>query len=336
MQRGCSLRFSAKSTPGRSSSEAGLHVRAVRKRRVSSVWPSQLERINGGHFGTDRQNSSCAGTGEATSPRTPARGVARSSGPKGARSLIERRVPSAMVPKRDFQTRPFRRARFEQSGSSAENSEKVSARASDAPPDGRGGEFVPGGVRTPGEVDCTSRYFRGDAARRNSGSSLEGPCGRHSSGGRARLQTCFEYAEKRQEARGRYLGRPTQFTPRVGQSGGRPEARGLRISVREADNSTFSRQPLAKAYAADAGEDRARVGKFSDAQKNKRQPFQEGGCRSKGCLRSEGPRTRSHHGGLHEFGHGAEARSSQKTRSRGASKTTTRKSVSRSEVGLTE
>ena len=40
------------------SGKAGLHVRAVRKRRVPAVLPPQLEGIDRGHLGTDRQVAS--------------------------------------------------------------------------------------------------------------------------------------------------------------------------------------------------------------------------------------------------------------------------------------
>ena len=43
------------------SGEAGLHVRAVRRRRVPAVLPSELEGIDRGHFGADRKNASGLG-----------------------------------------------------------------------------------------------------------------------------------------------------------------------------------------------------------------------------------------------------------------------------------
>ena len=78
------------------------------------------------------------------------------------------------------------------------------------------------------------------------------------------------------------------------------------------------------------------LGDVSGAAKDKRQLVEEGGRRSEGGIRSAGPRTRRQHGGLHEFGHGAEASSREQTRSRSASKTATRKPVSVSEPGLME
>ena len=78
------------------------------------------------------------------------------------------------------------------------------------------------------------------------------------------------------------------------------------------------------------------LGDVSGAAKDQRQPVEEGRRRSEGCLRSEGPRARRQHGGLYKLRHGAEASSSQKTRSRRASKTATRKPVSVSEPGLME
>ena len=41
---------------------------------------------------------------------------------------------------------------------------------------------------------------------------------------------------------------------------------------------------------------------FQVLQEDQRQPVEEGGRRSEGCLRPEGPRTRRQHGGLHQFG----------------------------------
>ena len=74
----------------------------------------------------------------------------------------------------------------------------------------------------------------------------------------------------------------------------------------------------------------------SGAAQDQRQPVEEGGRRSEGCLRPEGPRTRRQHGSLHQFGHGTEASRTQETRSRRASKTATAAAVRIGEVGLME
>ena len=83
-------------------------------------------------------------------------------------------------------------------------------------------------------------------------------------------------------------------------------------------------------------EDRLGLGDVPGAAEDQRQPVEEGGRRSEGCLRPEGPRTRRQHGGLHQFGHGAEASRTQETRSRRASKTATAAAVRIGEVGLME
>ena len=83
------------------------------------------------------------------------------------------------------------------------------------------------------------------------------------------------------------------------------------------------RQSLAQVHGTKAGESGYGVGHVSGSQEDKRELGQEGRRRSQSSLRAEGPRTRRQLGGVYEFRFGTEARSSQETRSRGASKTET-------------
>ena len=160
------------------------------KRRVFAVLPPQLEGIDRGHLGADRQIASCPGVREASASCDPARGIARLPRPEGAGSYPPASVcPSAVVPEWGFQAGHVGRADSEQSGGRVENSKKMPAGPRDAPADGRGGESVPGGLRPPGEVDCEARNFRRHAARRDPGASVEVGCRRSHPGGGARLQT---------------------------------------------------------------------------------------------------------------------------------------------------
>ena len=119
-------------------------------------------------------------------------------------------------------------------------------------------------------------------------------------------------------------------------AGAGPVAGWVRVSLGEDGHAAVAGQPVAAAHAAEAGEDRLGLGDVSGAAQDQRQPVEEGGRRSEGCLRPEGPRTRRQHGGLHQFGHGAEASRTQETRSRRASKTATATAVRIGEVGLME
>ena len=107
--------------------EAGVHVRAVYQRRVPAVLPSQLEGIDRGHLGADRQIASHPGVREATAPCDPARGIAGLPRPEGAGSIVQRGGPFAVVPEWDFQAGHVGRADAQQSGGRVEDSEKMSA-----------------------------------------------------------------------------------------------------------------------------------------------------------------------------------------------------------------
>src|SRR6266852_1222827 len=123
--RRCALRnFASDQLRGGSHGQAGVRVRAVHERGLSAVLSPRLEGIDRGDFGTNRQVASRAGTREGSPSRSSARGAAGFSGPKGARSLIQRRVSPAVVPEWDFQTRTVGRACAQQSGSRTEDSEK--------------------------------------------------------------------------------------------------------------------------------------------------------------------------------------------------------------------
>ena len=166
--------------------QAGLHVRAVHKRRVSPLLPSQLEGIDCRHIGADRQVASRAGIRKGSSFCDSARGVAGFSGPKGARSFGERRVSPAVVSERDFQARSFGWAGIQQSGGGVEDSEKCQ-RTGDASTDGKGGSCIPGGLRSPGKLIARLAIFEGLRPGGDFGSSLEG-APRHHSGGGTHLQ----------------------------------------------------------------------------------------------------------------------------------------------------
>ena len=125
---------------------------------------------------------------EAASPRDPARGTPGFSGHEGARPLIKCRCASSLVPERNLQARSVRRSRTEQSRSGTKNPKKMSAGASDAPTDRRGGDEIPGAVRTPGETDSAACDLRGAPARRGPCSLLEGARRRRHPRGAAGLQ----------------------------------------------------------------------------------------------------------------------------------------------------
>ena len=120
--------------------EAGVHVRAVHQRRVPAVLPSQLEGIDRGHLGADRQIASHPGVREATAPCDPARGIAGLPRPEGAGFILQPGSPSAVVPEWGFQAGRVGRADAQQSGGRVENSEKMPAGPRHAPAYGRGGE----------------------------------------------------------------------------------------------------------------------------------------------------------------------------------------------------
>jgi len=165
---------------------------------------------------------------------------------------------------------------------------------------------------------------------------LQGTRRRHCPGGAARLQTGSKHSEKRKDPRRRDLRRYAQLDRGVGRCGGRPFTGWICLSVRDVEDSAVSRQSLATVHVSEAGERWARMGNVSGAQKNERQSVEEGGRRSKGSFRSEGPRTWSEYGGVYQLRPGTEAGSREQTRSRSASETTTSKSGSVSEPGLME
>src|SRR5204863_4948614 len=120
-------------------SEAGLHVGAVRQGRLLAVLPPQLEGIDRGHVGTDRQIASHPGVREATAPCDPAGRIAGPPRPEGAGFIFQPGGPSAVVPQWDFQAGNVGRASAQQSGGRAEDSEKMSAGTQSASAGGRGG-----------------------------------------------------------------------------------------------------------------------------------------------------------------------------------------------------
>ena len=103
----------------------------------------------------------------------------------------------------------------------------------DAPADRRGGEYVSGGLRPPGEADRAARDLRRYASGRDPGASLEVGCRRSDSGGGARLQARVQHAEERQDPRGRDVGRYARVVEGVGRAGAGSVAGWVRVSLRE-------------------------------------------------------------------------------------------------------
>lgn len=158
-----------------------------------------------------------------------------------------------------------------------------------------------------------------------SGPSLEGARRGRSQSEGACLQARSKHSEERQASGRCDLGWNTCSHSRVGRARRGPFAGWICFSVREADDSPLPGQSLAKVHAAEAGESQYGLGHISGAQENKRYALKESGGRSESGLRPEGPRARGELEGVYKLGHRAEASSAQKTRSRGASKTGTRR-----------
>ena len=169
-----SLRYSPRHQQRRDpDGEAGVHVRAVYQWRVPAVLPSQLEGIDRGHLGADRQIASYPGVREATAPCDPAGRIAGLPRPEGPGFIFQPGSPSAVVPEWDLQAGHVGRADAQQSGGRVEDSEKMPAGPRSATAGGRGGEYVPGGLRPSGEVDREARNLRRHAPGRDPGAPVE-------------------------------------------------------------------------------------------------------------------------------------------------------------------
>ena len=125
---------------------------------------------------------------------------------------------------------------------------------------GRGGEYVSGGLRPPGEVGREARNLRRYAARRDPGASVEIGSRRSDPGGGARLQAGVQHAEERQDPRGRDVGRHARVVKGVGRAGTGPVAGWVRVSLGEDRDAGVAGQSVAAAHAAEADGHRLGLG----------------------------------------------------------------------------
>ena len=168
--------------------EAGVHVRAVHQRRVPAVLPSQLEGIDRGHLGADREVASHPGVREGSAACNPARGVAGFSRPESAGFVFQPGGPSAVVSERDLQTRHVGRVGANNPAAELRIPRKCQPGREMRPLTEEEVNKYSGGLRPPREVDREARDLRGHASRRDPGAPMEVGGWGNNSGGAARVQ----------------------------------------------------------------------------------------------------------------------------------------------------
>jgi integrase len=101
------------------------------------------------------------------------------------------------------------------------------------------------------------------------------------------------------QASRRTRSRHCESSQRLDAVGGRRERR-LVVRIRGRQDADLARQHLVSLHEAQAGAEGSRLGKFSGAAENARQPRSRGRCRSKSCSRPARTRYRGCAGCLHQ------------------------------------
>ena len=152
----------------------------------------------------------------------------------------------------------------------------------------------------------------------------------------AGVQAKAEHPEERQEARGAISDGTLTLLNEWADRAEDPSAEGFvfpseRVTTPLSLDNLWRRSMQPKLVKLGLG-----WASFSGTAKDQRQSLEKSRSRSEGCLRPEGPWNRRQPGSVYELRPGAEASSTQETRSRRASTTATRTPVRVSASGLME